>query len=400
MANLQLPDEISARLNRPMPWWKLLDCPDLSGSSVITREASSFAQKLSKFRVAVVPDPRIDAGGITGDTPCMAFRIGSCNRHVLPDYEAAKLQLKRDLAFLMVKGRPSPRELNWVRTRGFEAFRLDGESRERLMALLELMLQEPMENPEATVRAVGENHAVAWRGDQVARYRALCESDGPLDELEHEALKLVTQGGPAPRRQLSIFDEPAAGSDLPEPPRAPRAASASPSASPAPSPQPGGRSGIKLTIEPLIRRTRKRPRKPEATSAPKTLALLLDATRIADISQQTSAVGELLGDVFREEDGATAAQGLPAATVSPAVSLPPAPGAAAVPAWRRALALTVTRERWSADELFARWADEGLMAQAMADELNERALDACDELLLEGDAVFDVNPLAAQALAA
>jgi hypothetical protein len=352
----ELPEEIAARLNRPMPWWKLLDATDLSGDELITRQASGFAQKLAKFRIAVVPDPRIDAGGIKGDTLCMAFKISSCNRHVVPDYEAAKIQLRRDLAFLMVKGRPSPRELNWVRTKGFEAFRLDGESRERLMGLLELMLQEHIENPEATVRAIGLDKANVWRGDQLARYRALCESDGPVDELEKEALKMVTVGGGSTaRRQLSIFDEPASGSDLPEPPRAPRPA-------------------------PAVAKT---------SSVPvKTLALLLDATRIADISQQTSAVGALLGDVFKEEDAPASAA--PPVAVAPSVALAP---------WRTALALVCTRTSWPADELIAAWSAQGLMAQAMADDLNERALDTYGELLLEGNSVWDVNSAAAQAMA-
>lgn len=364
MHSSQLPDEVAARLNRPMPWWKLLDCPELSGDELITRQASSFAQKLAKFKVAVVPDPRVDAGGIKGDTLCLAIRVSSCNRHVLPDYEAAKVQLRRDLAFLMVKGRPSPRELNWVRTRGFEAFRLDGESRERLMALLEVMLQEPMENPEATVRATGQDHAIAWRGDQYARYRALCESDGALDELELEALKMVTVGGGgSSRRQLSIFDEPAPGSDLPEPPRVARPAVVAPA-------------------------------KPVA---PKTLALMLDASRIADISQQTTAVGELLGDVFKEEDMVQ-----PPTAAAPGTADPNSAKRLEAPTlapWRAALALACTRTSWPADELLQAWSGHGWMAQAMVDDLNERSLDLYGELLLEGDAVLEVNAAAAQALA-
>jgi len=364
MASYELPDEITARLNRPMPWWKLLDCPDLSGSDVITREASTFAQKLSKFRVAVVPDPRIDAGGITGDTPCMAFRISACNRQASPDYAAAKVQLRRDLAFLMVKGRPSPRELNWVRSKGFEPFRLDGESQARLMAVLELLLQEPIENPEAVVRAANEDKSIAWRGDQYARYRALCESDGPLDELELEALKMVTQTGGSSKRQLSIFDEPASGSDLPDPP--PRAA------------KPAAPVPVSVVAKPA--------------PAAKTLALMLDASRIADISQQTSAVGALLGDVFREDEAAA----IPVAPPAPATSAPIA--APKQPGWIAALALVEARPSWPATELFAAWQAQGLMAQAVADELNERALDVCGELLLEGDSVFDVNPAALEAL--
>lgn len=374
MHHSQLPDEIAARLNRPMPWWKLLDCPELSGTELITREASSFAQKLAKFRIAVVPDPRIDAGGIKGDTLCLALRVGVCNRHVQPDYDAAKVQLRRDLAFLMVKGRPSPRELNWVRTKGFEAFRLDGESRERLMALLEVMLQEPMDNPEATVRATGSDKGNLWRGDQLARYRALCESDGALDEQEKEALKMVTVGGGGTsRRQLSIFDEPASGNDLPEPPRTARPAASPPAPAAA---------------------------KP---AAPKTLALMLDASRIADISQQTSAVGVLLGDVFKDEDAAPVT--VPAPTPVAAPALVPlardivASGSLSAAPWRAALALASTRTSWPAGELLAAWSERGWMAQAMADDLNERALDVCGELLLEGDDVFDVNAAAAQALA-
>jgi hypothetical protein len=369
MHSTQLPEEIAARLNRPMPWWKLLDCPELSGTELITRQASGFAQKLAKFRIAVVPDPRIDAGGIKGDTLCLALRVSSCNRHVQPDYEAAKQQLRRDIAFLMVKGRPSPRELNWVRTKGFEMFRLDSESRERLMALLEIMLQEPMENPEATVRATGLDKGIVWRGDQLARYRALCESDGALDELEQEALKMVTVGGGSTsRRQLSIFDEPASGSDQPEPVRAPRPATPAPAAA--------NRS------------------KSAAAPAPKTLALMLDASRIADISQQTSAVGVLLGDVFKDEDLATAVAAAPAPELT--ARIVPAPG---VVPWRAALALARTRTSWPAADLMAAWSAAGWMAQAMADELNERALDVYGELLLEGDDVFDVNAAAAQALA-
>lgn len=369
----QLPEEIAARLNRPMPWWKLLDCPELSGTELITREASSFAQKLAKFRIAVVPDPRIDAGGIKGDTLCLALRVGVCNRHVQPDYDAAKVQLRRDLAFLMVKGKPSPRELNWVRTKGFEAFRLDGESRERLMAMLEIMLQEPMDNPEAAVRATGPDKGIPWRGDQMARYRALCESDGPLDELEKEALKMVTVGGGSTsRRQLSIFDEPASGSDLPEPPRVARPASSTPSAVAA-----------------------------KAPAAPKTLALMLDASRIADISHQTSAVGALLGDVFKDEDAAGAPATVMSIQAEPA-SMPTHAAATPAPSvapWREALALAITRASWPAAELMAAWSEQGWMAQAMADDLNERALDVYGELLLEGDDVFDVNAAAAQALA-
>ena len=64
MASDSLPEEIAARIGRQMPWWKLMDESDLSGVASITRQASSFAQKLSKFRIAVVPDPRIDEGGI------------------------------------------------------------------------------------------------------------------------------------------------------------------------------------------------------------------------------------------------------------------------------------------------------------------------------------------------
>lgn len=371
MQSTQLPDEITARLNRPMPWWKLLDCPDLSGTELITRQASGFAQKLAKFRIAVVPDPRIDAGGIKGDTLCLAFRVGTCNRHVQPDYDAAKIQLRRDLAFLMVKGRPSPRELNWVRTKGFEAFRLDSESRERLMGLLEVMLQEPMENPEAVVRAIGLDKQNMWRGDQPARYRALCESDGALDELEKEALKMVTVGGGSTsRRQLSIFDEPAAGSEVPEPPRTMRPAV----------PHAAGPKNV----------------------APKTLALLLDASRIADISQQTSAVSVLLGDVFKED--AAPAPDRARIEPTPAVvgrNTPPASvveKAIAIAPWRAALALVGTQASWPAADLIAAFSAQGWMAQAMTDDLNERALDVFGELLLEGDDVLDVNNEAAQAL--
>lgn len=342
-----IPEEVLARLDRPMPWWKLLDNPDLSGDEPITREASSFAQKLSKFRIAVVPDPRVDAGGVTGDTQCMAFRVVSCTRHVTHDYEPAKAQLERDLAFLMVKGRPSPRELNWVRNRGFEAFRLDGESRERLMAWLELRLQEPIENAEDVVRAIGADRSIPWRGDQYARYRMLCEADGPLDALEYEALRLVKQDkGIPPRRQLSIFDAPVS---TPEP----EAAAPRPTAAPKPK--------------------------------PKTLALMLDASRIADISAQTREVGTLLGQVFKDDEAE------PVKTAAVAVGKP---------GWRQALELVSERDSWPGEELFACWQRLGLMPQAVLDDLNERALDACDELLLEGEGPYDVNPTALQALRA
>jgi hypothetical protein len=336
-----LPEEIAARLDRPMPWWKLLDNSDLSGDELITREAGSFAQKLSKFKVAVVPDPRIDAGGIQGDTLCIAFRVSACLRHVRPDYTYAKAQLERDLAFLMVKGRPSPKELNWVRSKGFEGYQLDGESHARLTACLDLMLQEPVDNPEEVVRSIGADRSIAWRGDQYARYRALCEADGPLDALEIEALKLVKQDkGVAMRRQLSIFEEP----------------------------------------QPLAVVT-VQPKPPVPVKKPRTLALMLDVQRIADISQQTTAVGQLLGEVFKDEE-------------APANVPSPAPTTTAQPSWQRALAVVAQKEAWPASALFAAWTAEGLMPQAMLDELNERALETCDELLLEGDERFDVNPTA------
>lgn len=341
MATPQLPDDIAARLNRPLPWWKLLDDMDLSTDDFITRQASSFAQRLSKFRVAVVPDPRID-GAVTGNTPALAFRVVSCLRHATHDYAAAKVQLERDLAFLMVKGRPSPRELNWIRNRGLEPFRLDGESRERLLGWLELRLHEPIENAEDVVRAIGADPSIPWRGDQYARYFAMCEADGPLDVSEREALKLVKQDrGIAPKRQLSIFDAP---------PEASEATSA--------------------TVAPVPLRK---------AQAPKTVALLLDETRIAAIETDTRAVGQLLSEVFVDDTS----------VVGDVTLEPKEPPAAA---WQAALEVVSQRDTWPVEQLHECCQAMGLLPQAILDLLNERALDACGELLLEGDEqTLDVN---------
>ncbi len=354
-----LPEEIAARLGRPMPWWKLLDCPELSEEPAITREASSFAQRLSKFRIAVVPDPRIDAGGIAGDTPCIAFRVSACMRHVTHDYEPAKRQLERDLAFLMVKGKPSPRELNWVKGRGLEQFRLDGETRERLLNWLDLRLNEPIEAPEDVVRAIGADRSIPWRGDQYARYLALCEADGVLTNAEREALKLVKQdkGIPA-RRQLSIFEQPEQSSTADNDPPA---------------------TLVTPVVAPKLQQQKK----------PQTLALMLNEELIASIKSETTAVDGLLGEVFKEEaapaPGAGRQQG-PAAPKDTKAG------------WRDAFTVVVEQVSWEQDSLEARWRALGLMPQAIHDDLNERALDACGELLLEGDGTLDVNALAVTAL--
>lgn len=336
-----LPEEIATRLGKIMPWWQLMDCPDLSGTQLITKEANSFAQRLSKYQVAVVPDPRIDAGGIKGDTLCKAIILPKCLRQVSQAYSTAQQQIDRDLAFLSIKGKATAKELNWVQNKGLDAFNLDAESRARLRVWIDLRLQDPSPNAIELVQAPKAADAMYWLVDAYSRYRAMCEADGPLNALEEDALKLSMQtAGTSPgtaRRQLSIFDEP----------------------------MPMLSSNAAPTREaPLKVASRTR-----VTPQPQ---LVLNPKLIEHISTQTQAVAQLLSTVF--EDNVSLIEASSSVVTGPT-----------------ALNIVAQQSQWVLAELLAQLAQAGFMPEATLDALNDQALDACNELLLEGDSLLDVN---------
>lgn len=368
--------------------------PTKSPDRMAKNEAVTLCQLLGRYGYGIEPDVRLGGPAITPATPVIVFRAGYQPPHAAtPAYAAAATLVHLATAVSAADGHVSPAEQAHLVTHLEAALELGQGERARLEAHMRWLVANGIKltglKKRVQVLTVAQREGI---GDLLV---AVAAADGVISPAEITSLTKIYQ--------LLDLDPAQVHSRLHAHLTGARQAPATGPVTVRPAGQPD--PGYPITPPPFVRKQSLRA--PDADIAGG--AVRLDLTSIEAKFAETAAVSALLTDIFTDDE--LEARPVPASVgVGAAGDEPPSGAASPVgsadlmagldaehSALVRALVAQDTWGRAEFGELAATWQ---LMPDGALDRINEAALDAVDEPLLEDDDsdVFTVNDYARQEL--
>ncbi|MFF1880782.1 TerB N-terminal domain-containing protein [Pseudarthrobacter sp. NPDC058196] len=354
-----------------------------NGEKLSKPEAVNLATLLDGFGIGLEPDVRFGGTAITPELPVVLFDTEPGSPHSpTPSYSTALTMTHLAAAVIAADGDISPAELDHLTAHIESSLQLTSAERTRLHAHLQWLGASEVKLTGLTKRlSTLTTTQKAALGDMLVTVAA---ADGQIAPSEVSTLQKIYK--------LLELDTDVVTSRLHAAMSAPNAAAAGPvTVRQAGKPDPG----IPIPA-PLPLATQDTP--PAST-------YLLDSSTIQAKMAETAEVSALLGDIFSDDDPASIApKANPSAVPSSTASAPteqPSSTIGDLDASHsnlvRALA-GVTQLPWADFEDLS--AQHGLLPQGAMDAVNEAALDAADEPLLEGDETLTINSTALQELLA
>lgn len=370
--------------------------PTASAEKMSKAETVSLAQLLGHFGVGIEPDVRLGGKPITADANVVLFATGPDSAHApTPTYTAATTLLHLAAAVSAADGHVSEDEHEHLVAHLETSLQLTAGERTRLHAHLRWLTASEVKLTGLRKRldALSTKERAAI-GDTLIMVAA---ADGVISPEEVSSLiKIYKLLGLDPETVTSRLHATVTGVARPAPADGPvtvRAAGPAPTGYPIP-PPPAERA----------------PESVEAgTEAVPGHLVALDLATIETKLAETAHVGALLGSIFAQDEEndagraaatsavhASADGGEPAAAPQPVASDAPVAGlGAAYSALLRDLGARPTWSRSEYEDLAHRYA---VMPDGAVDVLNEAAIEATDEPVLEGDDELEVNTYALQEL--
>ncbi len=356
--------------------------PPNNGQKLSKPEAVNLATLLDGFAIGLEPDVRFGGTSITPELPVVFFHTEPGSPHSpTPSYSTALTMTHLAAAVIAADGDISPAELDHLTAHIESSLQLTSAERTRLHAHLQWLGASEVKLTGLTKRlSTLTTTQKAALGDMLVTVAA---ADGQIAPSEVSTLQKIYK--------LLDLDTAVVTSRLHAAMSAPNPAAAGPvTVRQAGKPDPGVPIPAPL---------------PLTHDAPPASTYLLDSSTIQAKMAETAEVSALLGDIFSADDPASAEpQAHPPAVPSPSVpasSNQPSSTIGDLDASHsdlvRAL-VGVTQLPWADFEDLS--AQHGLLPQGAMDAVNEAALDAADEPLLEGDETLTINPTALQELLA
>lgn len=344
-------------------------------------ETTAMATLLSQFGVGVEPDVRLGGQAIVPG-PIVLFRTGPVSpQAATPTYAAATTLLHLAAVVSAADGHVSEHEQNHLVEHLNAALHLTEGERTRLAAHLTWLLSTDLKTTGLKRRLEALTHAQREGIGQLLV--TVAAADGVISPDEVTSLsKIYTLLGLDPATVTSRLHM-----SMTEPTR------------PATAPvqvRPGSLQGPGFAVP--------APAPHDAAGTPSPAPLVLDDSVIAAKLEQTAEVTALLRTLFTDDDEAAPTRLASAAPVGDS-NPPPAPAgevatdgsspaeaiAGLDPSTSALLRQLASRPAWPRHEFDALAASFGVMPDGAIDVLNEAALDATGEPLLEGDDELEVN---------
>ncbi|MEW1808363.1 TerB N-terminal domain-containing protein [Pseudarthrobacter sp. NPDC080039] len=344
-------------------------------------EAVNLAALLDSFEVGIEPDVRFGGQAITTITPVILFRTQPGSPHsATSSYNTALTMTHMAAAVIAADDDVSAMELDHLSSHLESSLQLTEPERTRLRAHLQWLVASKVKLTGLTKRlnTLTDAQKAAW-GDMLV---TLAAADGRIAPSEVSILQKIYKlldldTSMVTSRLHSVItgqNAPAAGPVMVRP-----AGNLDP--------------GYPIPAPPTLAA-------PEAAPSGR---YSLDAPTIQAKLAETAEVSALLGDIFSEDTPGTTDSPAPP-NASPGTSPAEESAAPAVgdldPAHSKLVRALAGREQlpWTDFEDLA--AQYGLLPEGAKDTVNEAALDASDEPLLEGDETLTINSYALQELLA
>ena len=358
--------------------------PPNSGDKLTKPEAVNLATLLSSLSAGIEPDVRFGGTPITTGTPVVLFRTQPGSPHsATPSYSTALTMTHLAAAVIAADGDIAPTELDHLTAHIESSLQLTEPERTRLHAHLQWLGASAVKLTGLTKRLIALTSAQKTAlGDMLVTVAA---ADGRITPGEVSTLQKIYK--------LLDLDNGLVTSRLHSAMTGPNApATGTVTVRPAGNPGPG--FPIPTAPSPTIQNT-----------PPKT-NYSLDASTIQAKMAETAEVSALLGDIFGDD---TSERTEPQA-ISPSTTYVHAPTSPSVPstppvgdldtAHSKLVRALAGRAQLPWTEFEDLSAEYGLLPEGAKDTVNEAALDATDELLLEGDETLTINSDALQELLA
>ncbi|MEZ2388208.1 TerB N-terminal domain-containing protein [bacterium RCC_150] len=353
--------------------------PPTSTEKLTKPEAVNLAALLDSFGVGVEPDVRFGGTAITSSTPVVLFLARPGSPHSpTPSYSSALTMTHLAAAVIAADGDISPVELDHLTAHIESSLQLTEPERTRLQAHLQWLVASEVKLTGLTKRLSTLISAQkAALGDILITVAA---ADGHIAPGEVSILQKIYK--------LLDLDPGLVTSRLHSALTGQHSAATGPvTVRPAGNPDPG---------YPI-------PAPPAAQDAAPTNSYSLDASTIQAKLAETAEVSALLGDIFSDDTPGSFEPPVPS-PAKPRTNPNEEPAAPAIGdldlAHSKLVRALAGREQlpWMEFEDLA--AQCGLLPEGARDTVNEAALDASDEPLLEGDETLTINSYALQELLA
>jgi uncharacterized tellurite resistance protein B-like protein len=354
-----------------------------SGPDKLTKpETVSLASLLEGFGAGIEPDVRFGGTAITTNTPVVLFRTLPGGPHsATPSYSAALTMMHLAAAVIAADGDVSPAELDHLTAHIESSLQLTRLERLRLHAHLQWLGASEVKLTGLTKRLnTLTSTQKASLGDMLVTVAA---ADGHIAPSEVSTLQKIYR--------LLDLDTGLVTSRLHSAITGKSAAATGPVTV-----RPAGNSDPGYPI----------PSRPAAHEPATANDYALNPSAIQAKLAETAEVSALLGDIFSDDspEGITTTADMPSARGADTTESNGEPATPPVgdldAAHSRLVRALAGREQMP-------WADfedlaslHGLMPEGARDTVNEAALDASDEPLLEGDETLTINPYALQELLA
>lgn len=356
-----------------------------NGQDKLTKpETVNLASLLEGFGAGIEPDVRFGGTAITTSTPVVLFRTQPGGPHsATPSYSAALTMMHLAAAVIAADGDVSPAELDHLTAHIESSLQLTQPERLRLHAHLQWLGASEVKLTGLTKRLnTLTSTQKASLGDLLVTVAA---ADGRIAPTEVSTLQKIYK--------LLDLDTGLVTSRLHSAITGQSAAAAGPvTVRPAGNPDPGYQI----------------PAPPAPTAHGSTTAndYALNPSAIQARLAETAEVSALLGDIFNDDspEGTTTAADRPSAPGADSTESNSEPATLPVgdldAAHSRLVRALAGREQMPWADFEDLSAMHGLMPEGARDTVNEAALDASDEPLLEGDETLTINSYALQELLA
>ena len=344
--------------------------PSQRPETLTAKEAAAFAGLLDGLGIGLVPDMRYSKVNFSSHRCVALFRNADGDSRPTDRFLAATVLLQLGAAVGAADGTVTAAEERLLATHLEQALELPRADRSRLRAHLQWLLEEPpqLNRMRSRIRLLDESDRRL-----VARFVvSVAAADGSVSSDEIRVLTRIYKLIGLETEQLHR--------DIHE-------LSAGPSTQPVTVIRPDESSAYKV------------PATPEAYVA-KAERVELDPERISEIMKSTREVSDLLTEIFEEsceressesdDNGDEPDEEIPAETVLISGLLDPAQ--------TELVHILAKRQNWTRDEFEQVATQIGLMPSGAIEVINDIAFECCDEPLLEGEEVLEVNEFALKEL--
>lgn len=334
----------------------LAHCPDVADSKPTRPQGAALAVLLEKLGYGIEPDARLLGTPPSGDGVVVVFRTSRSTSAVSKDFVAASHVLHFASAIAASDGIEGA-ETQFLSAYVGKAGGLDDEERARLSAHLLWLLREP--RTPAKLKKLAESVPEHFRPELARFLVCVAGADGQVSKKEIALLiRMGAHLGLDEKGVYSQLNELGSGS---------------------------ARAGEPVVVEMAPSSPAKNfsipPKPAPAGPKPTTPEFRLDMARVEARLAESAEISAILADIFVQEE-----EVLPPPSVLTAEQVAGLDGAHS--ALMRKLSVEPSWARGDWNQLCAAL---GLLPDGAVDTLNEAALDACGEALLDGDDPLEVN---------